>query len=137
MANETTAHQISSDTTTEGIRIQVFPDYMPEHSSPEQNRFTFSYKVIITNESEAKVKLLSRHWVIINSDGDPEKVDGPGVVGYTPDLEPGESFEYGSQTPLNTGWGTMEGSYTMMRENGQKFEAKIGRFYLVSDEVLA
>ena len=100
MANETTAHQISSDTSTEGIRIQVFPDYMPEHSSPEQNRFTFSYKVIITNESEAKVKLLSRHWVIINSDGDPEKVDGPGVVGYTPDLEPGESFEYGSQTPL-------------------------------------
>ena len=84
MTNETTTHQTSSDTTTEGVRIQVFPDYMPEHSSPEQHRFTFSYKVIITNISEAKVKLLSRHWVIINSDGDQEKVDGPGVVGYTP-----------------------------------------------------
>ncbi len=137
MENETTTHQISSDVTTEGIRIQVFPDYVPEHSNPEQNRYSFSYRVIITNESEAKVKLLSRHWLIINSDGDQESVDGPGVVGYTPELEPGESFEYSSHCPINTVWGTMEGTYTMIRDNGQKFDVKIGRFYLVSDIVLA
>jgi ApaG protein len=127
----------NSDTVTEGVHVQVYPDYIPEQSNPELNRFSFSYRVIITNESDAKLKLLSRHWLIINSDGDVEKIDGPGVVGQTPELEPGESFEYTSFTPLNTSWGTMEGTYTMQREDGEKFEAKIGRFYLVSDEVLA
>ena len=137
MENTTTSHQIGSDTTTEMIRVQVFPDYIPEQSSPEVNRFSFSYRVIITNLGEQKVKLLSRHWLIINAEGDQEKIDGPGVVGYTPELEAGESFEYSSHTPINTNWGTMEGSYTMMYDDGTKFEAKIERFYLVSDEVLA
>ncbi len=130
-------NQTNSDTLTEGIRIQVFPDYLPEQSNPDVNRFSFSYKVIITNESEMRIKLVSRHWLIINSDGDQEKVDGPGVVGYTPELEPGESFEYSSFSTVNTGWGTMEGSFSMVREDRSKFDAQIGRFYLVSDEVLA
>ncbi|MCC7159221.1 MAG: Co2+/Mg2+ efflux protein ApaG [Ignavibacteria bacterium] len=135
MEKETTI--VSSNTVTEGIRIQVFPDYIPEQSSPDLDRFTFSYKVIISNEGTEKAKLLSRHWIIINAEGDMNKTEGPGVVGYTPEIEPGESFEYSSFSPLNTSWGTMEGAYTMMRPNGEKFEAKIGRFYLVSDEVLA
>lgn len=135
MENETTV--VSSNTITDGIRIQVFPDYIPEQSNPELNRFTFSYKVIISNEGTVKAKLLSRHWIIINAEGDLDKTEGPGVVGYTPEIDSGESFEYSSFCPLNTGWGTMEGSYTMMRPDGEKFEAKIGRFYLVSDEVLA
>ncbi len=137
MQNETTTHQIGSDTTTEMVRIQVFPEYIPEQSSPEINRYSFSYRVIITNIGESKVKLLARHWLIINAEGDQEKVDGPGVVGYTPELEAGESFEYSSHSQLNSNWGTMEGSYTMIRDNTQKFEAKIERFYFVSDEVLA
>ncbi len=137
MQNTTTSHQIGSDTTTEMVRIQVFPEYIPEQSSPEVSRFSFTYRVIITNIGTTKVKLLSRHWLIINAEGDQERVDGPGVVGYTPELEAGESFEYSSHCPINTNWGTMEGSYTMMREDGSKFEANIERFYLVSDEVLA
>ncbi len=137
MQNTTTSHQIGSDTTTEMVRIQVFPEYIPEQSSPEVNRFSFSYRVIISNLGESKVKLLSRHWLIINADGDQEKVEGPGVVGYTPELEPGESFEYSSHCPINTNWGTMEGSYTMMQSGGERFEAMIERFYLISDEVLA
>ena len=137
MQNNTTTHQIGSDTTTEMVRVQVFPEYIPEQSSPEVNRFSFSYKVIITNIGKSKVKLLSRHWLIINADGDQEKVDGPGVVGYTPELEPGESFEYSSHCPINTNWGTMEGSFTMLRDGEERFEANIERFYLVSDEVLA
>ena len=136
MQNTTTSHQIGSDTTTEMVRVQVFPEYIPEQSSPEVNRFSFTYRVIITNIGTQKVKLLSRHWLIINADGDQERVDGPGVVGYTPELEPGESFEYSSHCPINTNWGTMEGSYTMLRDS-EKFEALIERFYLVSDEVLA
>ena len=127
----------SSDTLTEGVRVQVYPGYVPEQSNPELFRFSFSYRVVITNEGDRKVKLLSRHWLIINSDGGEENVDGPGVVGYTPELEPGESFEYASHCPINTPWGTMEGSYTMIRDDGTKFDAAIGRFYLVSDEILA
>ncbi len=127
----------SSDTVTEGVRVQVFPGYVPEQSNPELSRFSFSYRVLITNVGEQKVKLLSRRWLIINSDGAEESVEGPGVIGYTPELEPGESFEYASHCPINTPWGTMEGAYTMLREDGTKFDAEIGRFYLVSDEVLA
>ncbi len=129
--------KIGSDITTDGIRVQVFPEYIPEQSNPAENRYEFSYKVIITNSGNKKVKLLYRHWIIINAEGDLEKVEGPGVVGYTPELEPGESFEYRSQCPLNTNWGTMEGNYTMLLDDGSRFEAVIDRFYLVSDEVLA
>lgn len=127
----------SSNTVTEGVRIQVFPEYVPEQSNPELYRFSFSYRVIITNEGTGRVKLLSRRWLIINSDGDQENVEGPGVVGYTPELEPGESFEYTSHCPINTPWGTMEGAYTMIKDDGNTFDAVIGRFYLVSDEVIA
>jgi ApaG protein len=126
-----------SDSVTEGIRVQVLPEYIPEQSNPELNRFVFSYRVVITNEGDRWAKLLSRHWIIINEEGDREEVEGPGVVGYTPELYPGESFEYSSSTPLDTKWGTMEGFYKMMREDGEKFDAKIERFYLVSSQVLA
>jgi ApaG protein len=115
----------------------VFPEYVPEQSSPELNRFVFSYRIVITNEGEKWAKLLARHWIIINAEGDREDVEGPGVVGFTPELYPGESFEYASSTPLNTNWGTMEGSFNMMREDGEKFDAKVNRFYLISSEVLA
>src|SRR4030095_2214698 len=137
MENQIIRSNTDSDTITDGIRVQVYPDYIPEQSTPDLNRFSFSYKVVITNEGTDRVKLLSRHWIIINSDGDQEKTEGPGVVGYTPELEPGESFEYTSFCPINTSWGTMEGSYTMQRDDGSSFEAEIARFYLVSDEVLA
>ena len=76
-------------------------------------------------------------WVIINADGDREEVDGPGVVGYLPELNAGESFEYSSSCPLDTNWGTMEGHYSFMGDDGVKFDALIGRFYLISDQVLA
>jgi ApaG protein len=120
----------NSEAVTEGIRVEVSPEFVTEQSIPAENKFVFAYKVIITNESSGKVKLLSRHWVIINADGDREDVEGPGVVGYTPELEPGESFEYTSFCPLNTNWGTMEGSYHMVKENGEPFDADIARFYL-------
>ena len=130
-------NNISSDTITQGIRIQVFPEYRHDQSSPEENQFMFSYRVLITNESDRWVKLLSRHWTIINAEGDKQDIDGPGVVGYIPEFNPGESFEYSSSTPIDTNWGTMEGYYTFMYDDGIKFIAEIGRFYLVSAEVTA
>jgi ApaG protein len=126
-----------SDTVTEGVRIQVYPEYVSEQSSPETNRFIFAYRIVITNEGDRWAKLVARHWMIINAEGDQEDIEGPGVVGYTPELFPGESFEYSSSAPLDTNWGTMEGSFSMIREDGEKFDAKISRFYLVSSEVLA
>lgn len=126
-----------SDTTTNNIRIQVFPEYLQDQSNPDQRQFFFSYRVLITNNSTHSVRLLSRQWIIINAEGDRQDVEGPGVVGYLPDLAPGESFEYTSSCPIDTNWGTMEGSYTFMEEDGNKFKADIGRFYLVSDQVTA
>jgi ApaG protein len=123
-------NQGNSETTTEGIRVEVCPEFIPEQSLPTENKFVFAYKVVITNEGTQRAKLLSRHWIIINADGDREDVKGQGVVGYTPELEPGESFEYTSFCPLNTNWGTMEGTFRMKRDNGEEFDAAIARFYL-------
>ena len=124
------SNQGNSETTTEGIRVEVYPEFIPEQSIPSESKYVFAYKVVITNEGDTRAKLLSRRWIIINADGDREDVDGPGVVGYTPELEPGESFEYTSFCPLNTNWGTMEGSFRMVRDNGEQFDAAIARFYL-------
>ena len=126
----------SSITITDDIKVEVFPEYMPDHSEPEKKQYFFSYRVLITNQGDKSVRLLSRHWIIINSDGDREDVEGPGVVGYLPELNPGESFEYSSSCPMDTEWGTMEGTYTFMREDSEKFKAKIGRFYLISCKVM-
>jgi ApaG protein len=120
----------SSEAVTEGIRVEVYPEFIPEQSIPTEKKYVFAYRVTITNESKRRTKLVSRHWVIINADGDREDVEGPGVVGYTPELEPGESFEYTSFCPLNTNWGTMEGSFSMINDNGEPFDVQIARFYL-------
>ena len=121
----------NSEAITRGIKVEVFPEYIPEQSEPDENKFTFAYQVVITNEGESWAKLVSRHWIIIDADGNREDVEGPGVVGYTPELTPGESFEYTSFCTINTNWGTMEGSYQMVREDGSKFTADIKRFYLL------
>lgn len=120
-----------SESSTEGVKIEVFPEYIPEQSNPEENKYTFAYQVIITNEGISWAKLVSRHWIIIDADGNRDEVEGPGVVGYTPELSPGESFEYTSFCTIATNWGTMEGSYKMIRENQSTFEAEIKRFFLV------
>ena len=120
----------SSETVTEGIRVEVYPEFIPEQSIPTEDKYVFAYKVVITNESSRRARLVSRRWVIINADGDREDVEGPGVVGYTPELEPGESFEYTSFCPLNTSWGTMEGAFSMIAENGEEFDVQVARFYL-------
>lgn len=120
-----------SDTLTEGIRVQAAAQYMPGESEPEDKRFLYVYKIRIANEGVRRAKLLTRHWIILDADNHREDVRGPGVVGKSPDLAPGEHFEYMSSCPLRTNWGTMEGSYTFEREGGERFEVAIGRFFLV------
>ena len=122
-----------SDTVTRGIRIEVRPEYDALRSSPKDNHFFFAYHVRITNEGEEAAQLLSRLWVITDAEGDVEKVEGPGVVGETPVLRAGESFEYTSFCPLTTPVGTMEGHYVMeLLSTGEEFEAEIGRFTLAA-----
>jgi ApaG protein len=124
----------SSDFTTEGIRIVVIPQYIPEHQTPRDGKNYFAYTVVISNVGSEWVKLLSRHWMIINSEGETEEITGEGVVGYFPELYPGESFTYTSFCPIDTEWGTMEGEYQFIHNDGEILIAKIGRFYLIAPE---
>jgi ApaG protein len=119
-----------SDTTTDGIRIEVESAYIPERSDPEHSSYFFAYRVRITNVGSETAQLLNREWIITDSEGNVERVSGPGVVGEQPILEPGESFEYTSFCPLPTSVGTMEGSYGMRRLAGAIFDARIDPFTL-------
>ncbi|MEO8168507.1 MAG: Co2+/Mg2+ efflux protein ApaG [bacterium] len=124
------AQILLSEAITEGIRVRAVATYIPGQSSPARDQFVFAYRITIANVGLKRARLLSRHWVIINGNGDREDVEGPGVIGKTPTLASGEVFEYTSFCPLNTEWGTMEGTYHMEREDGKQFEVVIPRFYL-------
>lgn len=119
-----------SDTTTSGIRIEVKSTYRPERSDPENQYFFFSYHVKISNLGQTTAQLISRTWVITDADGRVETVNGLGVVGEQPILRPGESFDYTSFCPLRTAVGSMQGSYQMVTEKGQEFDAVINPFTL-------
>ncbi|MDE2149075.1 MAG: Co2+/Mg2+ efflux protein ApaG [Gammaproteobacteria bacterium] len=125
-----------SDTVTRGVRIVVVPSYLPEQSEPVAGRYLFVYQVMIRNEGEQPVQLLSRHWVITDGEGRVEEVRGPGVVGYQPRLAAGESFSYSSGCPLPTPVGTMHGSFEMIADNGDRFDALIAPFRLAVPSVL-
>jgi len=125
-----------SDTTTNGIRVQVKAMYLREQSSPRENQYRFAYHISITNVGTEAAQLISRHWVITDADGDVQEVRGPGVVGEQPLLPPGGTFEYTSYCPLKTNVGTMHGSYQMVRPNGETFEARIAPFTLAVPNAL-
>jgi ApaG protein len=119
-----------SDSTTRGIRIQVSSYYDAERSSPQEDYYFFAYQVRISNVGGETAQLLSREWIITNANGEVQKVQGSGVVGEQPVLAPGESFEYTSFCPLNTSVGSMHGSYRMVSDRGESFDAEIAPFSL-------
>ena len=116
--------------TTKGIGVEVQSIYLEEHSDPSEPRFVFAYNIEISNQGDAPAMLEARHWIITDSTGKVEEVSGPGVVGETPRLEPGESHAYQSFCVLKTPRGTMHGSYQMVRDDGQRFDAQIPTFVL-------
>lgn len=120
-----------SEAETEGVRVRVRARYSPEHSSPSTSRWFFLYTIRISNEGETAVQLLNRHWTIVDGTGHTEEVHGPGVVGEQPTLQPGQAFEYTSGCPLATPFGSMAGSYEMLRADGTRFEAEVGLFQLI------
>jgi len=121
-----------SETTTRGIRIVARSTYEAEHSAPAESRWFFSYRIRIENVGRETAQLLSRLWRITDDRGEETRVEGPGVVGETPVLAPGEWFEYTSFCPLPTPMGVMEGHYVMELATGERFEARIAPFTLAA-----
>jgi ApaG protein len=122
--------RLMSDAQTRGVRVQVTPEFLPDHSQPKHGLWMFAYHIRISNESQDTVQLLSRHWIITDANGKVEEVKGPGVVGQQPVLKSGEEFEYTSGCPLSTPMGTMHGSYQMVTARGERFDATIAPFTL-------
>lgn len=112
------------------IDVDVQTEFLWEESDPAQSRFVFGYTVTITNNSPATSKLINRHWLITNGDGQREVVEGTGVVGRQPTLSPGQSFRYSSGAILETPFGVMEGYYEFIGEAGEKFDVPINAFIL-------
>jgi len=125
-----------SDITTNGIRVQVTTKYLPERSSPRDSEYWFAYFIRISNVGGETAQLLSRHWVITNTDGEEEDVRGDGVVGEQPVLAPGALYDYNSFCRLKTPVGTMHGEYTMVTPSGATFEARIAPFTLAVPNAL-
>ena len=118
------------------IEVGVETNYLEEQSSPADERFVFAYNVTITNAGDVPAKLMTRHWVITDANGHIQEVHGEGVVGEKPYLRPGESFEYTSGTVLETPVGSMQGSYQMVTDDGQAFDASIPPFTLALPHTL-
>lgn len=113
-----------------GVRISVNPDYLEDESDPEESRYVWAYTIEIENTGQEPVQLVARKWVITDSLGRTEHVQGLGVIGEQPVIAPGESFRYTSGAPLRTPSGFMTGSYEMRREGGESFAAAIPGFSL-------
>jgi len=120
----------SSEATTKNIRVSVRAQYDHRRSNPAQSQWFFLYTVSIANESHDTVQLISRHWVITDGMGEVQEVQGPGVIGEQPVLEPGQSFEYTSGCPLTTPFGAMNGTYQMINQVGEQFDVEIAPFTL-------
>ncbi len=121
---------------TQGIKISVEPVYAPEQSEPQKSKYLFAYHITIENEGEQSAQLLTRHWIIKDAWHNVEEVRGDGVVGETPILEPGAAYTYSSWCPLRTEYGTMRGSYGMVRPDGEEFEAVIAPFALMPTSMM-
>ena len=119
-----------SEAVSRGVRVGVRTRHLADQSDARESLWAFAYQITIRNEGELSVQLLSRRWRITNAHGKVEEVRGPGVVGEQPRIAPGEAFVYTSGCPLDTPYGSMEGAYVMVREDGEEFEAEVAPFLL-------
>ncbi|MDT8387725.1 MAG: Co2+/Mg2+ efflux protein ApaG [Thiogranum sp.] len=119
---------MSSD--SHNIKVEVKTQYIEDQSIPDQGRYIFAYAITIQNLGDVPAQLLSRHWVITDSNNKVQEVKGEGVVGEQPHLKPGEQFQYTSGTMLETPVGSMHGTYQMITDDGVQFDADIPPFTL-------
>jgi ApaG protein len=118
--------------TTRDITVEVLPIYLEDQSSPQDEHFVWAYRIQIVNDGPETVQLLRRHWKITDANGQVIEVEGEGVVGEQPVLEPGGAYEYTSGTPLSTPFGVMAGEYHMETAAGEAFQIEIPAFSLTS-----
>jgi len=118
------------------IRVDVETNYVEEQSDPKERRFVFAYTITLRNEGQMPAKLLTRHWIITDADGKVQEVRGDGVVGEQPHLKPGQGFRYSSGTMIATPVGAMQGSYQMVSDDGERFDAPIPPFRLAMPGIL-
>ena len=112
------------------IRIKVATSYVDDQSEPDADRYVFAYTITITNSGNVPATLRSRHWIITDANGKVQEVNGDGVVGGQPHLDPGERFRYSSGAVLETPVGAMQGLYRMESDTGASFDAPIEAFTL-------
>ena len=112
------------------IEVNVEVTYLPEQSNLVNSQYAYSYTITITNNGETGAQLRTRRWLIKNESGETEEVIGEGVIGQQPHLSPGETFKYSSGAVISTETGTMKGSYGMISDQGQRFDAIIPEFTL-------
>ncbi len=120
------------EATTHGVRVSVQPFYLEDESEPDEGHFFWAYQVQIENLGTETVQLRSRMWRITDSMGRTEEVQGEGVIGEQPVIEPGYIFEYTSGAPLGTSSGFMTGQYRMYKNDGSSFDVEIPAFSLDS-----
>ncbi|MDQ2892030.1 MAG: Co2+/Mg2+ efflux protein ApaG [Pseudomonadota bacterium] len=121
--------------TTDGVTVRVSVSYLAEQSEPRRGRWFWAYHIRIENDGTRPVQLLNRRWIITDGRGVRHSVEGEGVVGEQPLIEPGASYDYVSGCPLATPTGAMEGSYQMVDADGSTFDAPIPRFKLLAPAV--
>jgi len=118
---------------TQGVKVSVETEYQPSYSNPAQFHFVFTYRITIENQSEFTVQLLRRHWLIKDAAFETREVEGEGVVGQQPVLEPGQHHQYVSGCNLKSGMGKMAGTYLMERIlDGSQFRVIIPEFTMVA-----
>ena len=127
---------MSAESQTPRIRVDVETAYLEEQSDPGDKRFVFSYTITIRNEGPIPARLLTRHWIITDANGNTKETHGDGVVGEQPYLKPGQGFRYSSGAVIETPVGTMQGSYQMLDDDGRRFDAPIAPFRLAMPGVL-
>ncbi|HBS26353.1 MAG TPA: Co2+/Mg2+ efflux protein ApaG [Gammaproteobacteria bacterium] len=125
-----------SNESTDQFSVQVETLYLKSESAPDDSRYVFAYTVTIENVGDRPAQLITRHWIITDSNGRVQEVQGEGVVGEKPLIKPGEGFQYTSGTMLETPVGTMEGSYQMVTEDGEDFKTPIQPFTLSIPQIL-
>jgi ApaG protein len=123
-----------SDINPHLVTVEVKTTYLPSHSDPDEDHYTFAYTITISNHADVTVQLLSRHWLITDANNQVQEVRGEGVVGEQPVIAPGEQFRYTSGATLPTPVGYMRGSYQMVVHDadppGERFEVPIPPFSL-------
>jgi ApaG protein len=126
----------TTSNSNSNIDIKTTTEFLPGQSMPEEERFIFSYTITISNNSDESIKLLTRSWQITDANGDVSTVEGPGVIGQTPNIAPAASFTYTSGSMFKTPVGTMEGHYQMRSKSGELLQVEIPVFRLAIPNIL-